>query len=194
MGDSEATGGSELESLGGSSTESDITEVDGFKFRPLLDTPNLEDIEKELKGKKLEVLTSTIASHPASMKDNILENAERMLGRRDTISQKTEALEKLDSKTSDGESYIPGSLRRGNPIAVPSYLKGNERLEAIVEEGHEQNEEDKKEKAKLVRKMTQAVAEEVKWLCQEEIYDTMQAFSMDLVTCYIKCALNLHNI
>ena len=75
-----------MESLGGSSTESDITEVDGFKFRPLLDTPNLKDIEKELKGKKLEALTSTIASHPASMKDTILENANRMLGRRDTIS------------------------------------------------------------------------------------------------------------
>ena len=70
-----------------------------------------------------------------------------MLGRRDTIAQKTEALEKLDSKTSDGESYIPGSLRRGNPIAVPNYLKGNDRLEAIVEEGLEQNEGDKKETA-----------------------------------------------
>ena len=73
MGDSEATGGLELESLGGSSTELDIIEVDGFKFRPFLDTPNLEGTEKELKGKKLEALASIIASHPASMKDTILE-------------------------------------------------------------------------------------------------------------------------
>ena len=194
MGDSTATGGQELESLGGSSMELEITTVDGFKFRPLLDTPDLEGIEKELKGKKLEALTSTIASHPTSMKDTILEHSDRMLGRRNTISQKSEALEKLDSKTSDGESYIPGSLRRGNPIAVPGYLKGNERLEAIVQEGHEQNEEDKQEKAKLVRKMTQAVAEEVKCLCQDDILDALQAFSLLLVICYKKCALNVHNV
>ena len=84
------------------------------------------------------------------MKDTILGQATKMLDKYEKIAQKIEALLKLDSKTDDGKSYVPGSLRNKNAIEVPSYLKGNERLESIAKEGHELNEEHKQQNAKLV--------------------------------------------
>ena len=133
--------------------------MDQYTFDDLLDTPNRKDIEKELAGKLTEVLVPIIVSHPDSMKDVILDYTKRMLGKKEIITQKSEALLKLDSKNDDGESYVPGSLQKVNPIAVPGYLKDNERLKEIAEEGNLQNESDKQVKCDLVRKMTQAVNE-----------------------------------
>ena len=98
----------------------------------------------------------------------------KMLGKRNKRVQKTEALVKLDSKTDDGKSYIPGSLRRKNPIEVPKYLKGNETMESIFQEAQNQNEEDKEKKAELVRKMTAAAKKELTALCQTDIFKAME--------------------
>ena len=97
MGDSAATGRSELEGFGGSMTELKITTVYGFRLRPLLDIPALGDIENKLKGTKLlDVLISTIALHPTSTKNTTLEQSTKMLGIRDMISQEDEVWEKLE--------------------------------------------------------------------------------------------------
>jgi len=151
-------------------------------FCDLLDTPNLDEVRKELEGKKTESLSSIVASHPASMKDTILGQATKMLDKYEKIAQKIEALLKLDSKTDDGKSYVPGSLRNKNAIEVPSYLKGNERLESIAKEGHELNEEHKQQNAKLVRDMTQAVKEEVMVEIRYDIFDTIEALSYMLLS------------
>ena len=108
------------------------------------------------------------------MKGPILKHAIKMLSKQNKRVQKTEALVKLDSKTDDGKSYIPGSLRRKNPIEVPNYLKGNETMESIVQEAHDQNEEDKEKKAELVRRMTAAAKEQTTVLCQKDILKAMQ--------------------
>ena len=66
-----------------------------------------------------------------------------MLDKREKLAQKVEAQRKLNTKSDDGKSYIPGSLRTKNKIEVPGYLKGNEKLNEIVEEGNLLNEEQK---------------------------------------------------
>ena len=155
MGDKEATAPEEVLSLGGSTNESD-DEYEEPLFMDLIDTPNVEDLREELKGKETEPLAEVLASYPSSMKDPILRLSAKMLGKRTKKIQKSEALVKLNSKDDDGKSYIPGSLRRKNPIEVPNYLKGNEVLEQIAREAHDQNEGDKQTRAEFVRKMTAA--------------------------------------
>ena len=88
---------------------------------------------------------------------------------------------KLDSKNDDGESYVPGSLRKVNPIAVPGYLKDNERLKEIAEEGNLQNESDKQVKCDLVRKMTHAVKEETMKATQRDICDALHLRNPNLL-------------
>ena len=73
----------------------------------------------------MEVLAPIIALYPASMTDTILEHAAKVLGMRERMSQKSEALSKLDIKTDNGESYIPGPLQIKKPIVAPAYVKDN---------------------------------------------------------------------
>ena len=173
MGDTEATSQNRNLHLGGSESEND-DDYEEPSFMSLLDTPDVEETKKELEGKETEPLYQVIASHPSSMKGPVLKHSIKMLGRRNKRVQKTEALVKLDSKTDDGKSYIPGSLRRKNPIEVPKYLKGNETMESIFQEAHDQNEEDKEKKAELVRKMTAAAKKELTALCQTDIFKAME--------------------
>ena len=121
-----------------------------FSFDDLLDTPDCEEIKKELSGTKTEVLVNIVVSHPDSMKDTILDHSKRMLRLRERISQKSDALSKLETTDDDGESYVPGSLRKKNPIEAPGYYKDNTVLKEIVEEGQQQNKEDKKAKVTIV--------------------------------------------
>ena len=173
MGDTEATSPTRNLHLGGSDSENEDNYEEPL-FMELIDTPDVEETKKDLEGKETEPLYQVIASHPSSMKGPILKHAIEMLGRRNKRVQKAEALVKLDSKTDDGKSYIPGSLRRKNPIEVPNYLKGNEIMESIVQEAHDQNEEDKEKKAELVRKMTAAAKEQTTVLCQKDILKAMR--------------------
>ena len=128
----------------------------------LLDTPTLEDVKKKFSGSKIKFLAPLIASLPIDMTDTISKNAKEMLKLLDRINQKKEARLKLDSTTDEGKSYIPGSLRSKNPISGPNYLKGNERIEQIVQEGHDANEQYKLEQAKIVKHMAEAVEKEVR--------------------------------
>ena len=70
MGDSEAAEGEIQQYLSESNGEGSEHEaafnMDAYAFDDLLDTPNCEDIEKELAGKLTEVLATIIASHPNS--------------------------------------------------------------------------------------------------------------------------------
>ena len=172
-------------SLGNSSDEGANEEdfdMSPYSFDDLLDTPDREEIEKELSGKKTEVLVNIVVSHPNSMKDTILDHSTRMLRLRERVTQKSDALSKLTTVNDDGESYVPGSLRIKNPIEAPGYYKDNDKLKEIVEEGNRQNEEDKKKKVAIVRKMTQAVKELSEKECQKEIFSAIEALSLDLVT------------
>ena len=107
MGDSDAT--TMLNESLSEDASSLISEYE-VTFCDLLDTPNLDEVRKELEGKKTESLSSIVVSHPASMKDTIVGQATKMLDRYEKIAQKIEALLRLDSKTDDGKSYVPGSL------------------------------------------------------------------------------------
>ena len=113
MGDSEATTMT-TESLR-DDTLSLTSEYD-VTFCDLLDTPNLYEVKTELEGKKTKSLSSIIALHTASVKDTILGQGTKMLDKYEKISQKIEAQLKFDSKTDDGKSYVPGSLRKKNAI------------------------------------------------------------------------------
>ena len=93
-----------------------------YSFDSLLDTPDREEIEKELSGKKTEVLVNIVVSHPNSMKDTILDHSTRMLRLRERVTQKSDALSKLTTVNNDGESYVPGSL----------WIKIQSKLQAII--------------------------------------------------------------
>ena len=54
-------------------------------------------------------------------------------------------------------SYIPGSFRTGNPIAIPNYLKGSTRLHEIEERGNAKNNSRKEAFAEISLDMTRAV-------------------------------------
>ena len=97
-----------------------------YIFLPLLNAPNLDDLEDELLGKRTEPLSDIVALHPTSMKDTILRHSIKMLDKREKLAQKVEAQRKLNTKSDDGKFYIHGSLRTKNKIEVPGYLKGNE--------------------------------------------------------------------
>ena len=153
-----------------------------YNFDNLLGAPDREEIEKELSGKKTGVLVNIVVSHPNSMKDTILESSTRMLRLRERVTQKSDALSKLTTVNDDGESYTPGSFRTKNPIEAPGYYKDNDEFKAIVKEGNQQNEENKRAKVAIVRKMTQAVRDLPQKDCQKEIFNAIEALSFDLVT------------
>ena len=50
-----------------------------ISFKPFLVTPALEDVRKELKGRKMEPLLNVVVSHPTAMKDVILDRGTKML-------------------------------------------------------------------------------------------------------------------
>ena len=55
------------------------------------------------------------------------------------------------------------SLRAGNPVVAPNYLKGGTRIQSIVQEAHELNETKKQEFAQIIRNMNGVLVEEVKY-------------------------------
>ena len=68
--------------------ESSTSSGEVFTFLPLLNAPNLDDTEEELRGKRTEPLADIVASHPASMKDAILKHSIKMLDKREKLAQK----------------------------------------------------------------------------------------------------------
>jgi hypothetical protein len=108
-----------------------------FKAFPV--TQTLEDVRKELKGTSKEPLSNVTLSHPTYMKDAMLEQETKMLNLYFRSRQKVEAQLKQETTTGNQTSYIPGSLRIGNPIKVPNYLKGSNMLQEIVERDHKAN-------------------------------------------------------
>ena len=116
------------------------------------------------------------------MKDTILDHSTRMLRPRERVTQKSDVLSKLLTANNDGESYVPGSLRKKNPIKALGYYKDNDGLKAIVEEGNQQNEEDKRAKVAIVQKITQAAKDLSQKDRQKEIFNAIEALSLDLVT------------
>ena len=112
-----------------------------YIFLPLINVPNLADTVEELRGKRNKPLADIVTSYPASMKDTILRHLTNILDTRKKIAQKVEAQRKLNTKTDNRHSHIPGSLRTKNQIKDPGYLKDNEHLNEIVEEGQFLNEE-----------------------------------------------------
>ena len=126
-------------------------------FKPFYVTPILEDVRKELKGTKMEPLLNVVVSHPTAMKDVILDRGTKMLNLYFKWRQKIEAQSKQLAKNDEQTSYIPGSLRTGNPIAIPNYLKGSTRLQEIEERGNIENESRKETFAGIALDMTQAV-------------------------------------
>ena len=83
---------------------------------------------------------SIVASHPASMKDPILEHATKIFNLLLKIKQKREAQSKLDSLSDNVQSYIPGLIRTSNPVVAPNYLEDSKRIGSIVQEAHELND------------------------------------------------------
>ena len=77
MGDSEATTMTTKTNLSNDAS-SLISEYDATLY-DLLDTPHLDEVKKELKGKKTEPFSSIVAPHPANMKDSTLGQATMML-------------------------------------------------------------------------------------------------------------------
>ena len=144
-------------------------------------TPNLEDVREELKGTKLEPLLNVIASHPTDMKDVILGQATKILKLNFKLRQKQEALAKQLSLTEEQTSYIPGSLRSGNPINGPNYIKGSAILEEIVERGNNENEAKKEQFASIAVEMTRAVTKETNSLIQEAFLDAVGVLAKLLV-------------
>ena len=94
-----------------------------------LDTPSLGDVRKQLDRTKYSTLSNMISSHPANMKDIILHHARKMFDLRERNAQKIKSQYKLNSKTEEEKSYIPGSLRKKAPLSGPNCLKGNERID-----------------------------------------------------------------
>ena len=86
------------------------TELEGniapfsISFKPFSVTPALEDVRKELKGRKMEPLLNVVVSHPTAMKDVILDRGTKMLNIYFRWRQKVEAqlkqLAKNDEQTS----------------------------------------------------------------------------------------------
>jgi hypothetical protein len=157
-----------------------------FKAFPV--TPTLDDVRKELKGTKKEPLSNVIVSHPTYMKDVILEQGTKMLNLYLRSRQKNEAQLKQETTTGDQTSYIPGSLRIGNPIKVPNYLKGSNTLQEIVERGHEANEARKETFAAIALDMTRAVIEETNVQLQVAFFDAVGELSELLVVAWESCA------
>ena len=129
----------------------DSGEIDELVFSArFLDTPNIEEIRKKLAGGRLEPILKTVASHPASMTDDISDRTKEMLDLREKIAQKSEALSKLETSTEDGKSYIPGSLQNKPPIAAPNYPKGNGRTNNIIEERIKTNKQHNVKKSEII--------------------------------------------
>ena len=73
-------------------------------------------------------------------------------------------------------SYIPGSLRTGNPIAIPNYLKGSmvsTRLKEIEERGNTENDLGKEAFTRIALDTTQAVAEETRAMLKTKFIKTI---------------------
>ena len=178
MGDSAATAATNRTHSGDDFSRSGSEEdVNDIQFNPFLVTPNLVDVRKELKGTKNEPLSTVVASHPTYMKDAILGHGTKMLDSFFKICQKNEAQAKQNATTDNQASYIPGSLRSGNPIVVPNYLKGSTKLQKIVQEGHDLNDSKKEEFAAIARRMTQAVIEETGSRLREDIFNAIHELS-----------------
>ena len=123
-----------------------------FKAFPV--TQTLEDVRKELKGTSKEPLSNVTLSHPTYMKDAMLEQETKMLNLCFRSRQKVEAQLKQETTTGNQTSHIPGSLRIGNPIKVPNYLKGSNMLQEIVERGHKVDEAKQGTRAAIALDMT----------------------------------------
>ena len=161
-------------------TESNISTF-SITFKPFSVTPNLEDVRKELEGTKMEPLLNVVVSHPTAMKDVILDRGTKMLNLYFKWRQKIEAQSKQLAKNDEQTSYIPGSLRTGNPIAIPNYLKGSTRLQEIEERGNIENESRKETFAGIALDMTRAVVEETREILKTEFFKTMGVISELLV-------------
>ena len=105
MGDPEVT-----TMANGTNLSDDISSMileNGYAFHDLFDTPNRDEIKKDPEGKKTKPLSSIVVAQPVTTK---------ILDKYKTIAHKVEAKLKLESKTDDGKSYVPGSLRKKNAI------------------------------------------------------------------------------
>ena len=173
-----------------SETGSETTEFT-IAFKPFSVTPNLEDVSKELKGTKKEPLANVVASHPTDMKDVILDRGTKMLDLHFKINQKKEALSKQQATNDEQTSYIPGSLRVGNPIAVPNYLKGSIILQEIEERGNIENETRKESFAGIAIDMTRAVVEETREMLKTEFFKTVGIISELLVVNFEEHAVDV---
>ena len=112
--------------------ESNITPF-SIPFKPFLVTPTLQDASKELAGIKMEAVLNVFVLYPTATKYNILDQGTTMLYIYFRWSQKIEAQSK-QLATNEGQiSYIPGSLRTGNPDMIPNYLKGSNILQETEE-------------------------------------------------------------
>ena len=80
-----------------------------YSFDNILNTPDREEIDKELSGKKTEVLVNTVVSHPDSMKDTILESLTGMLRLRERELLKSLTLCQSLRKSTTAESLTPPS-------------------------------------------------------------------------------------
>ena len=147
-------------------------------------TPDLESVSKELEGTKEEPLAIVAASHPMDMKGEILEHGAKMIDLFLTLRQKIDARSKQMGTTDDGAPYIPGSLRNGNPIAVPKHLKGNAECEEILERGNVENEARKQAFAGIACDMTQAVIHQTTIMLQKEFWDALTLFADLLIVNY----------
>jgi len=147
-------------------------------------TPDLKSVSKELEGTRIEPLAIVAASHPKDMKGAILEKGAKMIDLFLGLRQKIDARSKQLGTTDDGAPYIPGSLRNGNPIAVPKHLKGNAECEEILERGNVENEARKVALAEIACDMTQAVVNQTTIMLQKEFWDALILFADLLIVNY----------
>ena len=125
------------------------------------------------------------------MKDVILDRGTKMLDLHFKINQKKEALSKQQATNDEQTSYIPGSLRVGNPIAVPNYLKGSIILQEIEERGNIENETRKESFAGIAIDMTRAVVEETREMLKTEFFKTVGIISELLVVNFEEHAVDI---
>ena len=122
-----------------------------------------------------------VMSHPTAIKDVILDQGTNILNIYFRRRQKIEAQSKQLATNKEQTSYIPGSLRTGNPIAIPNYLKGSTRLQEIEERGNTKSDLKKEAFARIALDMIRAVVEEMRAMSKTEITKTIEMISELLI-------------
>ena len=176
---------SELETESGGN----ITPV-SIQFKPFSATPTLEDVRKELKGTTVEPLLNVVVSHPIAMTDVILDQATKMINIYSIQRWEIEAQSKQLATHEEQTSYIPGSLRTGNPIAIPDYLKGGTRFQEIEERGNTEHDLRKEAFAGIALDMTQAVVEETRTMLKTKFIKTIGIISELLIVYFEEHAVD----